>query len=55
MAVRVLGPEEYLNWQKSKMTYDGSPWLNFSDSERATEEAKLLDKYKEIAQSVEQN
>ncbi len=53
MAVRVLGPEDYLNWQKSKMTYDGSPWLNFTDAERATKEAELLDKYREIASSVE--
>ena len=54
MAVAVLGPEEYLAWQKSKMTYDGSPWLDFSDSERAEKEAELLAKYVEIASRVEE-
>ncbi len=53
MAVKVLGPEDYLNWQKTKMTYDGSPWLDFSDAERATKEAELLEKYQAIAASVE--
>jgi cytochrome c oxidase subunit 2 len=53
MAVKVLGPEEYLNWQKTKTTYDDSPWLDFADSERAVKEAELLEKYKEIAASVE--
>ncbi|MDX1653288.1 MAG: cytochrome c oxidase subunit II [Brumimicrobium sp.] len=52
MAVRVLGPEEYLAWQKTKTTYDGSPWLNFSESERAEKEAELLERYRSIAASV---
>ncbi|MEX1191723.1 MAG: cytochrome c oxidase subunit II [Brumimicrobium sp.] len=55
MAVQVLGPEEYLNWQKTKTTYDGSPWLDFSDSERAEKEAELLEKYQGIAGRVEEN
>jgi len=55
MAVTVLGPEEYLNWQRSKTTYDGSPWLNFNDNERAAKEAELLEKYKTIAGSVANN
>lgn len=54
MAVRVLGPTEYLNWQKTKMTYDGSPWLDFSDEERAEKEAALLEKYQAIASRVEE-
>jgi cytochrome c oxidase subunit 2 len=53
MAVTVLGPEEYLNWQKTRTTYDGSAWLNFGDSERAVKETELLDKYREIAASVD--
>jgi cytochrome c oxidase subunit 2 len=52
MAVQVLGPEKYLEWQKTKMTYDGSPWLNFSESERAEKEAELLEKYQEISARV---
>lgn len=55
MAVRVLGPEEYLNWQRSRTTYDGSPWLNFKDNEKVLKEAELLEKYKVIAASVENN
>jgi cytochrome c oxidase subunit 2 len=54
MAVAVLSPEAYLNWQKSKMTYDGSPWLDFSDSERAEKEAELLAKYESIASRVQE-
>lgn len=53
MAVTVLGPEEYLNWQKTRTTYDGRPWLDFSDSERAVKESELLESYKEIAASVD--
>ena len=53
MAVTVLEPEEYLNWQKTRTTYDGSPWLDFTDSEKAVKEAELLEKYKEIAASVD--
>jgi len=52
MAVTVLGPEDYLNWQRSKTTYDGSPWLSFDDKERASKEAELLEKYKAIAETV---
>ena len=55
MAVKVLGPEEYLNWQKTKTTYDGSPWLDFNDAESAIKQAELLEQYKEIAASVEDN
>ena len=55
MAVTVLGPEEYLNWQRTKTTYDGSPWLNFADKERANKEAELLEKYKAIAATVAKN
>lgn len=55
MAVTVLGPQEYLNWQKSKTTYDGSPWLDFSESKRAEKEAEMLEKYQEIAARVEEN
>ena len=54
MAVKVLGPEEYLNWQKTRTTYDGSPWLDFNDAERAIKEAELLEEYQEIAASVEE-
>lgn len=54
MAVTVLGPEDYLNWQKTKTTYDGSAWLNFDDKERAVKEAELLEKYKAIAATVAQ-
>jgi cytochrome c oxidase subunit 2 len=53
MAVTVLEPEDYLKWQKTRNTYDGNPWLNFSDSERAVKEAELLEKYREIAASVD--
>jgi cytochrome c oxidase subunit 2 len=53
MAVKVLSPEDYLNWQKTKKTYDGSSWLDFSDAERASKEAELLEKYRAIAASVE--
>lgn len=53
MAVKVLDPEDYLNWQKSKTTYDGKPWLDFSDANRASKEQELLERYKEIASSVE--
>jgi len=53
MAVKVLSPEDYLNWQKSKKTYDGSSWLDFPDAERASKEAELLEKYRAIAASVE--
>lgn len=55
MSVKVLGPEDYLQWQKSKTTYDGSPWLDYSDSERAQKEAELLERYKEISASVKKN
>ena len=52
MAVKVLGPQEYLNWQKTKMTYEGKPWLDFSDAERAQKEQELLAQYTEIANGV---
>lgn len=50
MAVKVLEPEAFLNWQKTKTTYDGTPWLQFDSAE---EEAELLEKYQAIAASVE--
>lgn len=53
MAVKVLGPEEYLKWQKTKTTYDGSPWLDFNDAERAEKEAELLEKYTAISAQVD--
>ena len=55
MAVIVLGPEEYLTWQRTKTTYDGSPWLDFDDKLRANKEAELLEKYKAIAATVAKN
>lgn len=55
MAVKVLSPEDYLNWQKTKSTYAGTPWLDYSDAERASKEKELLEKYKSIAASVEGN
>lgn len=51
MAVKVLEPEAYLKWQKSKTSYDGSPWLEFNNAE---DEAELLEKYQAIAASVEE-
>jgi cytochrome c oxidase subunit 2 len=54
MAVSVLGPQDYLNWQKSKKTYNGESWLNFDDSERAEKEAELLEKYQAIASRVDE-
>lgn len=51
MAVKVLEPEAYLKWQKTKIAYDGTPWLEFSSAE---EEAELLEKYQAIAASVEE-
>jgi cytochrome c oxidase subunit 2 len=54
MAVSVLGPQDYLNWQKSKKTYNGETWLNFNDSQRAEKEAELLEKYQAIASRVDE-
>ena len=54
MAVSVLGPQDYLNWQKSKKTYNGESWLNFEDSQRAGKEAELLEKYQAIASRVDE-
>ena len=45
MSIRVLGPEEFLEWQKSKSTYDGSPWIKGN-------EEKLLEYYRGISSSV---
>lgn len=46
MSIRVLGPEEFLAWQKTKMTYDGTPWIKGN-------ETKLLEYYKQIASRVD--
>lgn len=48
MSVKVLGPKEYLEWQKTKSTYDGTPWIEGN-------EAKLLEYYESIANSVVEN
>ncbi len=46
MSVVVLGPEDYLNWQKTKETYDGSPWIKGNED-------KLLEYYRKIASRVD--
>lgn len=48
MSVEVLGPEDYLKWQKSKETYDGSPWITGNED-------KLLEYYQKIASRVEKD
>lgn len=47
MAIVVLGPEEFLKWQKAHKTYDGTEWI------KGNEDA-LLKYYTQIAQSVNQ-
>lgn len=47
MSVKVLEPQEYLNWQKTKATYDGSPWIEGNED-------KLLEYYESIASRVEE-
>ncbi|WP_107039094.1 cytochrome c oxidase subunit II [Brumimicrobium mesophilum] len=48
MSVKVLGPKEYLEWQKTKSTYDGTPWIE-------GDESKLLEHYESIANRIEEN
>lgn len=48
MSVKVLDPKEYLEWQKTKSTYDGTPWIEGN-------EAKLLEYYESIANRVVEN
>lgn len=45
MAIVVLGPKDFLNWQKAHKTLDGSTWIKGDD-------AQLLKTYQEIANSV---
>ncbi|MFA5575450.1 MAG: cytochrome c oxidase subunit II [Brumimicrobium sp.] len=45
MSVKVLEPEEYLAWQKTKSTIDGNSWI------RGNEEA-ILEYYRNITNSV---
>lgn len=46
MRVKVLGPEDFLKWQESQTTYDGSPWIRGNRD-------KILAYYKAIASRVE--
>jgi cytochrome c oxidase subunit 2 len=48
MSIKVLEPKEYLEWQKTKATYDGTPWIEGN-------EEKLLEKYESIASSIKEN
>lgn len=48
MSVKVLDPKDYLAWQKTKSTYDGTPWIEGN-------EAKLLEYYESIANRVVEN
>ena len=48
MSVKVLGPKEYLEWQKTKSTYDGTPWIEGN-------EAKLLEYYETITSRLDEN
>ncbi|RYM34235.1 cytochrome c oxidase subunit II [Brumimicrobium glaciale] len=48
MSVKVLEPKEFLEWQKTKATYDGTPWIDGN-------EAKLLEYYESIASRVNEN
>lgn len=45
MSIKVLEPEEYLEWQKSKTTLDGKPWIQGND-------ADMLKYYQDITNSV---
>ena len=47
MSVKVLEPKEYLEWQKSKTTYDGTPWIE-------GDESKLLEYYESITNSLDE-
>ena len=46
MSIKVLGPKEYLQWQKSKATYNGEKWVKANEQE-------LLKYYESIAASVD--
>ncbi|RFC55776.1 cytochrome c oxidase subunit II [Brumimicrobium aurantiacum] len=48
MSVKVLEPEEYLAWQKTKSTYDGTPWVE-------DDEAEMLEYYQSISNRVVEN
>src|SRR5690554_965675 len=48
MSIKVLEPKEFLEWQKTKSTYNGSPWIEGN-------EEKLLEYYESIASRVEEN
>lgn len=48
MSIKVLEPKEYLEWQKTKSTYDGSEWIQ-------GDEDKILEYYQDIASRVEEN
>jgi len=48
MSIKVLEPKEYLEWQKTKATYDGTPWIK-------GDEDKLLEYYESIANRVLEN
>jgi len=48
MSIKVLEPKEYLEWQKTKATYDGTPWIKGN-------EEKLLEYYESIASRVQEN
>ncbi|PKR82024.1 hypothetical protein CW751_01420 [Brumimicrobium salinarum] len=48
MSIKVLEPEEYLDWQKTKSTYDGTPWIKGNEED-------LLEYYQSIASRVEEN
>lgn len=46
MSVKVLGPKEYLEWQKTKSTIDGTPWIEGNESQ-------LLEYYEAIASRID--
>lgn len=46
MSVKVLEPKEYLEWQKTKSTYEGKPWVQGNEKE-------LLEYYEAIASRVD--
>lgn len=46
MSVKVLGPKEYLEWQKTKATIDGTPWVEGNESQ-------LLEYYEAIASRID--
>lgn len=48
MSVKVLEPKEYLEWQKTKATFDGTPWIEGN-------EAQMLEYYETIANRVIEN